>query len=49
MYFTEYDVTNYFRSEVSYRERTVENTTSDGFRWNLSRKIYARILPTGQK
>ena len=39
---TGYDITNYFRSEATAK-KTVENAASDGFRWNLSRKVYARI------
>ena len=38
---TGHDVTNYFQSEVT--AKTVENTASDGFRWNFSRKVKAMI------
>ena len=38
----EYDVTNYFRSEV-LAKKTDENAESDGFGWNFSRTVYARI------
>ena len=33
-----YDVTNYFLSEFILK-KTVENPTSDGFRWNFLRKL----------
>ena len=39
---TEYDVTNYFRSEATAK-KTVANSASDGFMWNSSRKVYAMI------
>ena len=39
---TGYDVTNYFRSEATAK-KAVENGASDGFMWNFSRKMYARI------
>ena len=37
----EYDVIIYFRSEVIVKY--VENVASDGFRWNFSRMVQARI------
>ena len=35
---TGYDIIIYFQS------KTVENTTSDGFGWNTSRRVKARII-----
>ena len=38
-----YDITSYFRSEVSHRDKIVENVASDGFGSNFSRTLLARI------
>ena len=39
---TGYDVTSYFRSDVVAKKPSRLNSSSDGFGWNFSRKLYTR-------